>query len=84
MGGILADEMGLGKTLQTISFLGYLTLERKVTLPHLVIAPLSVLSSWIAELKRWCPELRIVKYHSANKEGRERLRKQVWVCLCCT
>ena len=42
---ILADEMGLGKTLQTISFLAHLKFNLGVSGPHLVICPLSVLSS---------------------------------------
>ena len=50
--GILADEMGLGKTLQTISFLAWLKFERGVPGPHLVVAPLSVLSSWMSEFRR--------------------------------
>jgi SWI/SNF-related matrix-associated actin-dependent regulator of chromatin subfamily A member 5 len=52
---ILGDEMGLGKTLQTISFLAWLKFDRGVPGPHLVVAPLSVLSSWMSEFKRrWC------------------------------
>jgi SWI/SNF-related matrix-associated actin-dependent regulator of chromatin subfamily A member 5 len=45
---ILADEMGLGKTLQTISFLAALKWERHVSGPHLVVVPLSVMSSWLS------------------------------------
>ena len=41
--------------------------------PHLVVAPLSVLSSWMTELKRFCPELRTVKLHSSDAEERKRL-----------
>ena len=65
---ILADEMGLGKTLQTIAFLAYLKFNLNVAGPHLVIAPLSVLSSWMTELKRFCPQLRAVKLHSSDLE----------------
>jgi SNF2 family DNA or RNA helicase len=74
---ILADEMGLGKTLQTIAFLSYLKFERKLSGPSLVICPLSVLSSWSKEFKRWCPQMRIVRLHSADMEERERLKRQV-------
>ncbi|KAI8799742.1 P-loop containing nucleoside triphosphate hydrolase protein [Cladochytrium replicatum] len=63
IGGILGDEMGLGKTLQTLSFLAYLKDERKVNGPFLIVAPLSVLSSWIGEAKKWTPTLRVVKFH---------------------
>ena len=71
--GILADEMGLGKTLQTIAFLAHLKFDLGVPGPHLVVAPLSVLSSWMTELKRFCPELRTVKLHSSDAEERKRL-----------
>ena len=71
---ILGDEMGLGKTLQTIAFLAWLKHERGVRGPHLVIAPLSVLSSWMSEFKRFCPDLRVVKLHSSDPAERERLK----------
>jgi len=70
---ILADEMGLGKTLQTIAFLAHLKFDLGVPGPHLVVAPLSVLSSWMTEIKRFCPELRAVKLHSSDVEERKRL-----------
>ena len=56
--GILADEMGLGKTIQTIAFLGYLKLQCGLTGPSLVVAPLSVLASWVNEFKRFAPSPR--------------------------
>ena len=71
---ILADEMGLGKTLQTLSFISYLLRERKVSGPFLVICPLSVLSSWLVEASKFCPELRAVKLHSADAAERDRLK----------
>lgn len=77
LSAILADEMGLGKTLQTIAFLGYLKFERYVEGPHLVVCPLSVLSSWMREFKHWCPELRVIRLHSSDKAERERFRREV-------
>ncbi|GAX72787.1 hypothetical protein CEUSTIGMA_g243.t1 [Chlamydomonas eustigma] len=74
---ILADEMGLGKTLQTISFLAYLKYVRGVQGPHLVVVPLSVLSSWMLEFKKWCPTLRVVRLHVNDEGERARLRKEV-------
>jgi len=64
---------GLGKTLQTIAFLAHLKFDLGIDGPHLVVAPLSVLSSWMTELKRFCPKLRAVKLHSADMEERKRL-----------
>ena len=74
---ILADEMGLGKTLQSISFLACLHEMRNVKGPHLVICPLSVLSSWMDELQKWCPSFRVVRLHSTDENERQRLRKEV-------
>jgi len=75
--GILADEMGLGKTLQTIALLAHLKFDRRTPGPHLVVCPLSVLSSWMGELKRWCPQLRVVRLHSSDEAERSRLRREV-------
>ena len=77
MSPILGDEMGLGKTLQTISFLAALKFNRGVSGPFLVVVPLSVLSSWMNEFRKWCPSLRVVRLHSQDKQERERLRKHV-------
>ena len=59
--------------LQTIAFLAHLKFDLGVPGPHLVVAPLSVLSSWMTEIKRFCPELRAVKLHSSDVEERKRL-----------
>jgi len=66
---ILADEMGLGKTLQSIAFLACLHEMRGVAGPHLIICPLSVMSSWMDELARWCPKFRVVRLHSTDEVG---------------
>ena len=70
VGGILGDEMGLGKTLQVISFLSYLKYERGISGPHLVVVPLSVMSAWMAEFKRWSPGFKVVRYHGPMAERR--------------
>jgi SWI/SNF-related matrix-associated actin-dependent regulator of chromatin subfamily A member 5 len=74
---ILADEMGLGKTLQTIAFLSTLKYELKADGPFLIVAPLSVLSSWMTEFRRWCPTLRVLKLHSTDPKERDRMRQQI-------
>ena len=68
--------MGLGKTLQTIAVMALLR-ERGEGGPHLVIVPLSVLTSWVVELRRFCPALRVVRLHSGDARERERLRREV-------
>ncbi|KZT65643.1 hypothetical protein DAEQUDRAFT_768699, partial [Daedalea quercina L-15889] len=69
LSGILADEMGLGKTLQTIAFHAFLR-ERSV-LPFLVLCPLSVLTNWVDEFKKFAPEIPVVMYHGTPDERAE-------------
>ncbi|KAA1109121.1 hypothetical protein PGT21_033424 [Puccinia graminis f. sp. tritici] len=68
MNGILGDEMGLGKTLQTLALLVHLkegTTLGGSQLPHLIICPLSVLSSWGNEIKRWT-NLSFINFHGTH------------------
>ncbi|KFG30985.1 SWI2/SNF2-containing protein [Toxoplasma gondii p89] len=51
VGAIVADEMGLGKTLQSLAFVCWLNEVRKAGRPSLVVCPLSVVSSWEAQLR---------------------------------
>ena len=80
LSGILGDEMGLGKTLQTLSLFQYLKEDRKQSSsnlenrPCLVVCPLSVLSSWMAESRKWTPELKVLRFHGSTQE-RDRLKK---------
>jgi superfamily II DNA or RNA helicase len=59
--GILADDMGLGKTLQTLT---HILTEKKSGhsqgRPALVIAPTSVVPNWLAEAKKFTPDLRVL------------------------
>lgn len=72
--------MGLGKTLQTLSLVQYLKENRKKSgskdelRPCLVVCPLSVLSSWMAESRRWTPDLKVLRFHGPARE-RVRLKK---------
>lgn len=54
--GILADEMGLGKTIQSIALIASL-IESRVVGPFMIIAPLSTLPNWMAEFKKFTPEV---------------------------
>jgi len=57
-GGILADDMGLGKTLQVLS---YLERERQArgSSPNLIVCPTSVTHTWVGEVARFTPELKV-------------------------
>lgn len=35
--------------------------------PSLVVAPLSVLTAWVNEFKRFCPSMRVIRLHSADQ-----------------
>lgn len=59
IGALLADDMGLGKTLQTISILQE---------PSLVVAPTSLLSNWLAEIKKFRPSLKVCMYHGSQRK----------------
>jgi len=69
--GILADEMGLGKTLQSISVLAYNLEYLNISGPHLVLVPKSTLSNWCNEFKRWCPSLRVIRFHGTKDERQQ-------------
>jgi SWI/SNF-related matrix-associated actin-dependent regulator of chromatin subfamily A member 5 len=75
---ILGDEMGLGKTLQTLALFQYLVENKPTTgehRPNLVVCPLSVLSSWMAESKKWVPGLNVIRFHGPKTE-RERFKQE--------
>lgn len=72
---VCAWVQGLGKTLQSITLLGYLKHERGLGGPHMVIVPKTTLSNWMNEFRKWCPSLKVLKFHG-NKEERAELRVQ--------
>ena len=84
--GVLADEMGLGKTVQTIAFMAWLKYRRQSSvidvdnykksevtecLPHLIVVPVSTLPNWVREFEKFCPEMKVFKYHGSQKEREE-------------
>ena len=80
-GGILADEMGLGKTLQTLAFLSSRRREEaepacgssdrlltsSATMPTLVVCPTSLVFNWVAEAKKFTPNLRVLALHGPDR-----------------
>ncbi|KAH9602190.1 hypothetical protein KSS87_018457 [Heliosperma pusillum] len=59
---ILADEMGLGKTVQSVSMLGFLQNTQQIYGPFLVVVPLSTLSNWAKEFRKWLPSMNVIVY----------------------
>ncbi|PNJ89514.1 HELLS isoform 6 [Pongo abelii] len=71
--GILADEMGLGKTVQCIATIA-LMIQRGVPGPFLVCGPLSTLPNWMAEFKRFTPDIPTMLYHGTQEERQKLVR----------
>ena len=69
LGGILADDMGLGKTVQILAAIQRMLEERRAAAgdtadaprpgPVLVVAPTSVVGTWVEQAERFCPDLRV-------------------------
>ncbi|TFK50621.1 hypothetical protein OE88DRAFT_1661143 [Heliocybe sulcata] len=77
MNCILGDEMGLGKTLQTLSLLAHVKENTTGPVePHLIVCPLSVLSSWESECARWAPSFKVMRFHGSQSE-RARIKNAV-------
>ncbi|OGG96705.1 MAG: hypothetical protein A2527_03885 [Candidatus Lambdaproteobacteria bacterium RIFOXYD2_FULL_50_16] len=68
-GGILADDMGLGKTLQTLAFLAVIKKRNKTKKPNLVIAPTSVVTNWLAEVRKFVPHFKAVLLHGQKRKA---------------
>lgn len=68
-GGILGDEMGLGKTIQVAALLCALHHSQQLRGPALVVAPMTVLRQWVAELHRWAPHLRVCVMHESSNSS---------------
>lgn len=45
--------------------------------PFLIIVPLSVLTNWINEFKKFLPQIRVLMLHSGDIEEKERLKKEI-------
>ncbi|RHY57242.1 hypothetical protein DYB34_001038 [Aphanomyces astaci] len=76
LNGILADEMGmirLGKTIQSISLITYVMEVKHNLGPFLVVVPLSTLSNWVNEFRKWAPDITLVVY-----KGHPQARKDIF------
>lgn len=71
LNGILADEMGLGKTLQVLAFIYSLYEKNRIWGPHLIVMPLSVISSWENDVEKFFPGEISVYTHYGLKGDRQ-------------
>ncbi len=74
LGGCLADDMGLGKTVQVLALLRDRFLaqasERR---PSLIVVPRSLVSNWINEAARFCPDLKVLDYATLDRKKNPQL-----------
>lgn len=73
---ILADEMGLGKTVQSTMFIFNILYRYMLKPPFLVVAPLSTIPHWEAEIRRWT-DMHVVVLHG-SVESRKMIRQYEW------
>jgi superfamily II DNA or RNA helicase len=66
IGGCLADDMGLGKTVQVLAFLAARRSQARG--PSLVVAPRSLVETWLSEARRFVPEMEAVDLSRADRE----------------
>jgi len=59
LGGVLADDMGLGKTLQVVAMALRAKERGELTEPMLIVAPTSVLGTWVDEVAKFAPDLTV-------------------------
>jgi len=69
LGGILADDMGLGKTVQALAALVRAHEAGDLDRPVLVVAPSSVVGTWVGEAARFAPGIPVT---ALTETGRKR------------
>lgn len=70
-GGCLADDMGLGKTVQIIAFI-LLLRKKRPSMTHLLVVPTSLVFSWLHELKKFAPSIRVLTHYGPDRAGNTR------------
>jgi SNF2 family DNA or RNA helicase len=68
LGGILADDMGLGKTVQTLAHIAIEKESGRLKKPCLVVCPTTLITNWLNEAKKYCPELRVLLLHGISRQ----------------
>lgn len=67
-GALMADDMGLGKTVQLLTFVAACFEDNPRLAPALVVAPVSLLENWTAEIKKFF-EADALKVQTLYGEG---------------
>lgn len=74
-GAVLADDMGLGKTMQVLALTAVEVAGADATdSPHgptLVVAPLTLLSTWAREAATFAPELTVAIHHGPDRDRQQ-------------
>ena len=72
LGGCLADDMGLGKTVQLLALQAHVQAlfmadtATEAPAPTLVVAPLSLLTNWEREVRKFLPGTSVIRIHGAT------------------
>ncbi|MEY9839365.1 DEAD/DEAH box helicase [Streptacidiphilus sp. EB103A] len=66
-GCILADDMGLGKSITAIALHLHHTQHSSNRLPTLVVAPASMLTTWVREVEKFAPQVPVHTYHGPSR-----------------
>lgn len=75
LGGLLADDMGLGKTLQVLAFLALRFSASQGQGRYLVVAPATLVPTWLAEATRFVPSLTTFAAHPSLQGGADLRQK---------
>ena len=67
---LLADEMGLGKTVQTAVALALLLNSQSEINRVLIVAPASLTTNWMSELKAWVPSVTVRRVNGNEQDRR--------------
>ena len=63
----------MGKTVQVLALLAYILDNNGIRGKHLIVCPLSTLSSWTDHFKRWLPALNIYLHRGPANQRKEKL-----------
>jgi SNF2 family DNA or RNA helicase len=76
-GMCLADDMGLGKTIQLLALLLEERKNGETPAPTLLVVPMSVVSNWVREAKRFAPDIRVMLHHGVARLIGDALQDEV-------